>query len=237
VKDSYFGSANSAGYQAGYSVYAWVNTATGKPTAVTYNLSDSTGDHPVAGLGRRKDLDSNLVAAIRAAAQQAIDKAKEAMAYAKARSRDTTEKDLEFAFLVTEGRGGHSIYMDEASDSTSTLQGYGLSAERLAEIHRLHIPFVDTGTIPDELAHHMISMPMWPGKPEKFDRAPWGSMSYAPIEVAAWMYQALGATVYHITPRKPLPEELRNLSPKEAKAMRGWLTNDEGMVAEAMLMS
>ena len=75
---------------------------------------------------------------------------------------------------------------------------------------------------------------MPPTKPDKFDPAPWGGMSHAPIPVLAWLYRQYGAIVRNVEPREPLESELRSMKPHEIKALRAYNTGDEAALAEAL---
>lgn len=219
-------------YGEGFSVHVQVDRLTGEILYESYNMSDSTGDHRTRyphKPGRAK------LPEIKAAVVKAIGEARERIEYKNVRRRDTEFSDLRFAFLVTWGRGGHSVYMDEDAQSSSTLQGYGLTPEEIAEIDRLGIPFVDTRTIPDDKILAVLSLPMWEQKLGKHDPAPWGGMSYAPVEVLAYMYRSLGATVRNITPRKPEAHELRNMHQWEKNALVGYTSGNEVMLMEAMI--
>lgn len=212
-------------------VFLSVDEFTGELIHREYNLSDSTGPHAIEHphkAGRA------ILPEIKLMAKQALDKAVKAFQYRAERRKDTSFEKLQFAFLATWGRGGHIIYMDESNDSSSTLSGYGFTTEELAEIDRLGIPFVDSRSIPDDLICQTISFPMYPGKPDQAENAPWGGFSYAPIDVCAWLYQSLGATVRNITPRAPLESELRNCSSAEVKAFRGYTSGNTAMLAEGM---
>ena len=199
----------------------------------TYNIGDSTGEHQlgdghVTNPVRLKEL-ADLI-------ELAVEDGKRELAYRLARRRQTEVESLQYAFLVTVGRGGHTIYQDEEPGCESQLQGYGLSPDELLEIARLQIPFVNTTTIPDKRAMLMLRLPMWPAKPGKFDSPPWGGMSFAPIEVIAWLYMKLGATVAHIVMRPPAPGELRDMTLGERTALKGWVSGQESMVAEGMML-
>lgn len=88
------------------SVHVWVNLD-GTLTSTSYNLSDSTGDHDIKHphkAGRPH------IQQLREMGKQAYSKALGIIAYKAARRRDTEFSGLRFAFLVTEGRGGHTVY-------------------------------------------------------------------------------------------------------------------------------
>lgn len=219
----------------GMSVAVWLDAATNIVTAV-YNMSDSTGDHsfPV----RKKNALPHK-AELLEMRQKAESIAREKYAYRMARRRDTTIENLRYAFLVTIGRGGHTVYCDEEKDCTSIIQGYGLTSAELAEIERLGIPFVDTTTVPDDrIVRASFGFPMWPGKPERYDAAPWDGLSEAPIQVCAAMWAAIGAIVRNIPDiRMPEASELRNLNTREALALHGFYTNNAAEIGTAMLMT
>ena len=211
-------------------VAVWI-TSDGEITSEVYNLSDSTGGHefdkPHLNIGPILD---GLLDLRSKALATAVSK----LQYREARRRVTTVENLEFAYLACQGRGGHTIYVDEERDSQCQIQGYGLRPEELAEIDRLGIPYVDTRTVPDANLGMLIRLPMWPGKPDKFDPAPWGGMSFAPIEVLAWMHQQIGSTVRNVAPRKPEPGQIRDMHKWEMAAIRGYQTGDTALLSSAM---
>lgn len=197
----------------------------------SYNMSDHTGEH-----SRVRAKDKARAIEIKSAMVEAEKEARAKMAYAAARKRETTIKNLEYAFLVTNGRGGHTIYADQAPDQTSRIEGYGLTVEEIAEIDRLKIPFIDSKVIPDNLIYYTISFPMPPSRPNQYDAAPWGGMSNCPIPILAACYARLGATVRNVELPELRKEDFRTLSQKEDLALRGFWWNNEEMVSTAMLM-
>lgn len=60
----------------------------------------------------------------------------------------------------------------------------------------LGIPIIDRTTIPDDSVIGTLRFPMI-GFAGHIDPEPWGSMSYAPLDYVARLYQGLGATVYN----------------------------------------
>lgn len=192
-------------------VNVWLETeadGTDKLT-VSYNLMDSTGDHPFP---KRKPTGKKLAPLWKELCEcrdKAIAQAREKRDYAAARSKGPKGGRFEFAYLATWGRGGTTVYFDEKPDGSARLHGYGFSDDELAQIDALGIPFIDSRTIPDDRICNAISLPMAPDKPDRHDAAPWGPLSRCPLDVLAWLYADLGATVRNITPRRPAAEELR----------------------------
>lgn len=124
------------------------------------------------------------------------------------------------------GRGGYTLSMGGGG----SLSGYGESGTVAACIH-LGIPFIDTRTIPDSKIGKTISLPMISSKP---DAAPWGSMSYAPLEVVAAAYESLGAKLHNITPDYSRVGQIKGMSKKEAKMLQAFASGDEMTLAQEM---
>ena len=127
---------------------------------------------------------------------------------------------------ISYGRGGWSLNMGGGG----SVSGYGDSGTFAAALH-VGIPFIDTRTIPDSKISKTISLPMISSKP---DAAPWGSMSYAPLEVVAAAYETLGATLHNIKPDYSRIDQIKGMSPKEAKVIRAFQTGDEMTLAQEM---
>lgn len=197
-----------------------------------YNLGDRSGDHL---FGSRYTANAELLQPeLRAMRLEAMADAQKKRVYSIARRRDTPIENLRYAFLVSQGRGGHTIWCDEDPGCESQIQGYGLTPEELAEIDRLRIPYVDTRTIPDKHLGALLALPIWPPKPHKADPAPWGGLSYAPIEVLGALHEKLGAIVRNITCRMPRQDEIRPMKSWEAACLRAFLAGDEVGVGLAM---
>lgn len=207
--------------------------ASGKITYESYNLSDSTGEHSYRSKhGRTPDFEPILKdLRARARADAIAD-----FEYAQARRRETSSPDLRYAFLVTWGRGGTSVYIDARKGATSTLQGYGFSADELAEIERLQIPFIDTRTIPDDRALSMISLPLFPARADgrDCDAAPYGPLSVCPIPTAAALYAALGATVRYIDLDPDPWPKLRGATARESALYSSYSRGDEIAFSNAL---
>lgn len=124
------------------------------------------------------------------------------------------------------GRGGYTLSMGGGG----SLSGYGESGTVAACVH-LGIPFIDTRTIPDSKISKTINLPMISCNP---DAAPWGSMSYAPLEVVAAAYESLGATLHNIEPDYSRMDQIKGMSPKEATMIRAFQTGDEMTLAQEM---
>ena len=211
-------------------VNCWISKETGE-IVTNYNLADHTGDHPFTRASRKQY--PFLIEMETKAIEEAVHK----MLYGQARRRDTAIEKFQYAFLVTWGRGGSSVHIDEEPGCSCTQNGYGFSAEDLEEIDRLQIPFVDTRTVPDKIAAAMIGFPMWPSKPDRADNAPWGPISYAPIPVLAALYARIGATVKHIELAEINAEQFRSYSTRERLAVEGFQHNDPVKLGTAMMMA
>ena len=70
------------------------------------------------------------------------------------------------------------------------------------------IAVIDTTTITDSEISQSILFPMAAITP---DDPPWRSCSYAPLNVVAALYAALGATLHNITPDWYAAQQVRNL--------------------------
>lgn len=212
------------------SVSVWTNPD-GIITAESYNLSDHKGERSFRGLRRSNPLRAELLALRDKARAKCVTHRN----YLLARLRPTEFAELRFAFLVTWGRGGHSIYSDSAPASSSKLSGYGLNESQLSEIDRLGIPLIDSRGVPDTRIYDTVSFPIPPSRPDQFDAAPWGPLSTAPIEVIAGLYASIGATVRNITPAGPdVLSQVRGWNRKESLAYVGWVSNRPDMVGQAM---
>lgn len=221
-----------------YSAHATVNRDGKVVGRREYNIMDGTGGHDIY---RPHKAARPYLPQLKELVGKAIGDALAKKDYRAARRRDTKFPDLAFAFLVTSGRGGHSIYIDSDPDSSSTLSGYGLEGkdqDHLAEIDRLGIPYIDSRTVPDDkIVGATFNFPMYPNKPGKADPAPWGGMSFAPIPVIAWMYHSIGAIVRNVEMVKPEPGQLRSLKDYERIGLIGYTSGNEGMVGAAMMMA
>jgi len=126
--------------------------------------------------------------------------------------------------------------MDESPDSTSRLSGHGFTADELAQIDALGVPFIDSRSIPDDKICRVMSFPMMPSRPDQHDAAPWSSMSFAPIPIIAFLYQSLGATVRNVVPVEPGEGQVKGWTAKEAIAYRAFVAGDSATLGAAMLM-
>jgi hypothetical protein len=207
---------------------------------ITYNLSDCSGEHDFPARKPRKGPIADSWELFLRMKEAAVSAAENEIAYKFARFRETPLKCLEYAFLVTIGRGRTTVHTDELPNSSSTISGvFASEGELIAEVDRLGIPFVDSRTVPnDRISVLAISGPIWPCKPEKFDAAPWGGLSKAPLSVMAGLYRHFGAIVRNFPEVTPFdPANFRALSIRESTALHGWATNNEALVARAMIMT
>lgn len=194
-----------------------------------YNLCDSTGPHPY----RKGKKNASCWTALLEMREEARANARAALAYANERRRETTFVNLRYAWLVTEGRGGHTIEIDEERNVRASCQGYGLSAEELVEIERLKIPFIDTRTIPDRMIYETVSLPMVCDPQRKPDSAPYGSLSFAPLAVVAAAKKALGATVRNCPLDFEGAKQIHCLAKHDA-ALAAYIAGDELALSRAM---
>jgi len=111
--------------------------------------------------------------------------------------------------FVKLGRGGWSLhYGDEVKSekltySNCTVSGHGCDTSHTVKAAKLlGILTVDTRTIPDDIIHKCVSLPMGkPGLKERQKLDPDSSsewLDYVPPELMARKYRALGATVYNL---------------------------------------
>ena len=214
------------------SVSCWIDSD-GEKT-ITYNLSDHTGDHefPKRKTKKLAHIWDKLIDAREHAIADAIANKE----YTEARRRPGASERFAFVFAVTIGRGGFTFYCDESRDSTSTVQGYHLTDDEIAEIDRLGIPFIDSRTISDDNIGMTISFPMIGRRAGESDPAPWGSLSHAPLDVIAGLYHSIGATVRNIAPRMPEPHELRSDTLKEKMAIAGYFGHNPELLGAAIMM-
>ncbi len=100
--------------------------------------------------------------------------------------------------FVTMGRGGWTLHIER----NHKLQGYGDLSDPVPQCAwLLGLPVLDSTTIPDEKIHLTIPLPF--PQVGAIPRAEYGSFDAAPIEVVAWMYVDLGATVRNV--RRTIP--------------------------------
>jgi hypothetical protein len=167
--------------------------------------------------------------------EEARNDAKHRKAYADERRRETEDADLLFAFLVTVGRHGHTIYCDRAPDSSMSIQGYGLCEEQRAEIHRLEIPYIDKRTVPERiLTTAVLHSPLPPRKLRECDPPPWSALSTAPLAVYAAFWQRFGAEVAHVIPDVGQLRCVTGLQKTEATLISAFSRGDSIALFQAM---
>jgi len=164
-----------------------------------FNLCDRSGDHTFTSK-KYQELTDEIKASLATLRKQAKQDLSANIDYAAARRHDTSVDYLRYAFLVTVGRGGYTIYVDEKKDTTSRIEGYVIEPEMMSEIDRLGIPYIDSTVIDYGITTIAICGPMPCGKPDQFDPSPWGSISYTSVDGLASLYAAFGAIVKNITP-------------------------------------
>ena len=114
-------------------------------------------------------------------------------------ARDLRKAQLNGGF-VTIGRGGWTLHMERRH----TLKGYGDLSDPIPQCARLlGLPIVDSTTIPDERLDCTLALPF--AQVGALPRVEYGSFDPAPIEVVAWMYRDLGATVFNV--KRHIPGE------------------------------
>lgn len=221
---SVMGSAWLKGTSA--NVVVWIDDS-GKIEKEFYNFSDYTGNHPFRSLKKDHPLYSQMVA-LRLEARK---NARAKLAYMQARTRNTSNEDLKYAWFVFQGRGGHTIHIDKEEGTQCRLEGYGLNDEEAKEVIDLGIPYIDSRTIPDDLITATISIPM---VSLNSDPAPWGSMSYAPIAVVAAAYKLLGARVENIVPDFEGVKQIRSMA-KHNAALAAYTSGGEVALGQLMI--
>lgn len=134
------------------------------------------------------------------------------------------------------GRGGWTLHQYKNKGGSACTQGYGDGTRGLpAAARHLGVPVIDTRTIPDHSTLRTIAIPMPVRNPEFADPAPWSGMSFAPLEVVATAYAALGATVHGVQLDPDHLGKLRGFKEAEAKALVAWATGDELGLFDAMM--
>ena len=228
--DLFMGSAWNRGDGPPAHATVWMDSA-GRFTSESYNLSDRKGDKPFRGLRRNHPLREMLLRL----REEARSDARHRKAYADERRRDTRDRDLQFAFLVTVGRHGHTVYVDRAPDSSKSIQGYGLDDGQLAELHRLEIPYIDKRPVPEKLlTAAVLHGPLPPRKLSDTDPPPWTALSVAPLPVYAAFWQSFGADVCHVTPDVDQLKNVTGMQAREAKLLSAYSRGDSIALFQAM---
>lgn len=96
--------------------------------------------------------------------------------------------------FCTVGRGGWTLY---PRPGVTVSNCGGMESEYPQACLLMGIPLINSLTIPDSKIFKILSFPIPSLRP---NCPPWGSMSFAPIEVVAALYKSLGATIYNIHP-------------------------------------
>lgn len=224
VRSSWFNSDTHNG-----SVTCAIN---GDSVSFTYNLMDRSGEHALPKEPNEKL--SPIWKHLMIAKDLARKEAEADKAYADKRSRGRVGGPFEFAFLIILSKNGYSQHDDFHPESSRIHGGGSLSAEDLREIEELKIPLIDTRSMTKEGIGQSNQFPMPPHHPGGHDQAPWGPLSYAPVDVIASLYEAIGAVVKNIETRPIKKEELQKGLIREWLAMRGWFTNRSDLLAIAM---
>jgi hypothetical protein len=100
--------------------------------------------------------------------------------------------------FVTIGRGGWTLHIAP----NHKLQGIGDLSDPIPQCAlRLGLPILDSTTIPDDKIHLTVALPF--AQVGAVPRAEYDSFDPASIEVVAWMYVDLGATVRNV--RRTIP--------------------------------
>lgn len=109
------------------------------------------------------------------------------------RNAQTLRKALRGGWLSI-GRGGWTLHYEKGA----RLSHYGGLDEPIPQCCLLlHIPIIDTTTIPDDRITETIRFPMAAFEGE-CDEPPYNSLSFAPLDHVASLYKGLGATLYNL---------------------------------------
>lgn len=222
----YYGSAR----EMNSSVSCFLMT-TGK-IKFTYNLSDYSGEHSL----RKTKHSSACWDMLQLLKQKALMEAKDKLAYATSRRKETVFEQFRYAFCCTAGRGGSTIYVDEEPNVSSKTERYvQFSDEEKAEIARLGIPYIDSSGVKDGDIWETINFPMIVDKPGREDRAPWGGLSYAPLGVIAALYMSIGAVVKNVEADWEGVKQVRGWTEREAAMLAAYTTGNETALGALML--
>lgn len=154
---------------------------------------------------------------------------------------ENIEKEKEKVALVVFRNNGFSAHHKENGIfGGGCTTGYTKMTPQILKTLKDHdVPLVDASNLDfddNKVAITAMQMPMVASDTEKKFEFPFSGMTYAPPEIIASIYKAMGADVYNVETVNLTPEMFRSARQRESLAASGFFGGDENKVKEAMAM-